>query len=204
MVTSVALNHPFLKHLSRPIRLMTRSGMPSRGGMKSTSSTVPVAASKVVTRTSEPLRYRRVTRTAGPFGAMSHLPCSGPPRRAAKQSKRPSRTEANTANQSIRRARRGRPSRNRRRERNPRSAAARFADQQWERCPFASVLPKSMPLIRLLDPLHRRRHRSYMNSRERLSSREIMVKQLRGWLAMRRLSAGMGRVCVADTETRNC
>ena len=64
--------------------MRTNSDDPFRRYMKSVSETEPSAVVKTVSRIKVSLRYRRVISTSLCVGAISHLPCSGPPRSAEK------------------------------------------------------------------------------------------------------------------------
>ena len=64
--------------------MRTSSDDPLRRYMKSVSETDPSAVVKTVSRIRVSLRYRRVTSTSFCVGAISHRPCSGPPRSAEK------------------------------------------------------------------------------------------------------------------------
>ena len=68
----------------RPSTMRTTSVRSPQIGMKSVSRTAPVDVVKVVSRTSESPRYRRVVRRVSCAGAISHRPCSGVPSSAQK------------------------------------------------------------------------------------------------------------------------
>ena len=70
---------------STPSTIRTSSGTSVRGGMKSTSFTVPLSVANVVSSTSVSGTYRRSTRRTSSTGAIIQRPWSGVPRSAAKQ-----------------------------------------------------------------------------------------------------------------------
>ena len=64
--------------------MRTSSDAPSRRYMKSIREADPLAVVKIVSRIRVSPKYRRVIRMSFCAGAISHLPCSGLPRRAQK------------------------------------------------------------------------------------------------------------------------